>query len=310
MTQLNQDQSKSLAYELISPEVQLASQDFKEVEAFLQATYRTQIGWHYITDLTWIYRQVKHWPRSLKILDAGGGQGPLQFLLAEMGFNVTNIDMALTDYVPKPYRKRYQLDFRQLPSFVASEYLDLLQPKGNFKNKNIVKIWIKDWRHRKFISGCNTWRVQTNHDQYPLGEIHWLKGNLCNIPELTQGSFGAVVSVSALEHIPDQLLDSALQEIRRVVTPDAQWALTTSATEQATSWFHEPSQGYCFSQSDLQARFRAQPRGFQDASKILNEYRSCKYLENNLADFYKTSGKFGMPWGIWDPKYIPVGMVR
>jgi hypothetical protein len=73
-----------LTYYLIDPDEQINSDDFKFIESFLKATGRTQLGWHYITDITWIYSQVKNLPRNFTILDAGGGAGPVQFLLAEM----------------------------------------------------------------------------------------------------------------------------------------------------------------------------------------------------------------------------------
>ena len=85
-----------LQYEFIDPDIQIASEDFKIIESFLKMTNRTQIGWHYISDITWVYSHIKHWPRDFKILDAGGGAGgPVQFLMAELGFDITNIDLNL-----------------------------------------------------------------------------------------------------------------------------------------------------------------------------------------------------------------------
>ena len=94
-----------LSYEFIDPEEQIDSSDFGFVESFLKDTGRTKIGWHYITDITWMYSRIKNWPRDTKILDAGGGVGPLQFLLAEMGFHITNIDMVLAQ---PPVKETYQ----------------------------------------------------------------------------------------------------------------------------------------------------------------------------------------------------------
>ena len=62
-----------LQYEFIDPDLQINSADFQFVESFLKMTDRTQIGWHYLTDITWIYSHVKDWPRDYKVLDAGGG---------------------------------------------------------------------------------------------------------------------------------------------------------------------------------------------------------------------------------------------
>ena len=77
-----------MQYEYLDPDELIGTEDFLEVELFLKLTGRTQVGWHYIIDLTWIYSQAKHWPEGLRILDAGGGAGPTQYMLAEMGMDV------------------------------------------------------------------------------------------------------------------------------------------------------------------------------------------------------------------------------
>lgn len=117
-----------LYFELIDPSHQINSPDFHIVRSFLKATGRTQIGWHYITDLTWLYSRIKHWPKSIRILDAGGGTGPLQFLLAELGYNITNIDMALKQPLPS-LAVRYKTTLKQLTTSDTSEYLDFLNCK-------------------------------------------------------------------------------------------------------------------------------------------------------------------------------------
>jgi hypothetical protein len=33
-------------------------------------------------------------------------------------------------------------------------------------------------------------------------------------------------------------------------------------------------------------------------------------LRDNLASFYGRSGENGMPWGVWDPRYQPVGVCK
>lgn len=300
-----------LTYEFIDPEEQINSEDFKFIESFLKATNRTQIGWHYITDITWIYSKVKKWSPNFKILDAGGGSGPVQFLLAEMGFNVTNIDMVLPE-PPIAYRKRYHTKLQKLPSFIPTSYTEILSNSASFstKVKGLVKKTpvYKVWSSQKYISAHERWRSKTDLSSIPLGTVDWNIGNLCKMPEIPSEYFDAVVSLSAWEHIPYDTLDAALIEIRRVLKPDARWAVTTSGTEHSSTWWHEPSQSNCFAVTDLEKCFGAKSFNSQNPEKILDKYRQCSYLKDNLAEFYKRSGKFGMPWGIWEPKYIPVGL--
>ena len=306
-----------LKYEFIDPDLQISSSDFQFIESFLKATDRTQIGWHYITDITWIYSHVKDWPRDYKVLDVGGGGGPVQFLMAELGFDVTNIDLNLN----KPgfaYQKRYQCVYEVLPSFEETSYKTFLNEsnKEQYYLKTAVKNIIKQsmpykwYSAKRYIGKHEQWRRVKKLATPRIGHIKWIKGNLCNIPEVPDNAFDAVVSLSALEHIPLKVLQVALGEIKRVLKPGACWAVTTSGTEKAETWYHEPSQGNCFSRADIENIFGAIPRKDQSPHEILKKYQNNNYLKENLAKFYFKSGKYGMPWGKWDPKYIPVGIFK
>jgi ubiquinone/menaquinone biosynthesis C-methylase UbiE len=303
-----------LTYEFIDPEKQISSQNFNLVESFLRATGRTQLGWHYITDIVWIYSQVKDWPRSYRILDAGGGYGAVQFLLAEMGFSVVNIDLSLTK-PSKVYRDRYKITHEDLESFSPTSYVDLLN--GKTRNNERIKKLIKSsffyhiWQQKKrsqYVKSHEEWRYSVGMANFPIGNIEWKTGNLCYLPEISSESFDAIISLSSLEHIPYEVLDQAVSEIFRVLKPEAKWAVTTSGTQHSKTWWHEPSQGNCFSTHDLERLFLANKVNDQSPEEVLDKYQQCAYLKNNLADFYKKSGNYGMPWGVWRPTYIPVGL--
>ena len=101
-----------MRYVFLDPDKISKTPDFEFVTTVLMDTGRTQIGWHYFVDLAWIYSRAKNWPTSYRILDAGGGRGPAQFLLAELGFNVTNLDLVLSEpalRLQKRYRMKLQL---------------------------------------------------------------------------------------------------------------------------------------------------------------------------------------------------------
>jgi len=306
-----------LQYEFIDPDLQINSADFQFVESFLKMTDRTQLGWHYITDITWIYSQIKDWPRDYKVLDAGGGGGSVQFLMAELGFNVTNIDLNLNNpgFV---YQKRYQCTYEALPSFENTNYKAFLNRSDNKEQylKTAIKNMIKQsmpykwWSAKRYIEKHERWRKVAPLTTDRTGRLKWLKGNLCNIPEVPEHAFDAVVSLSAIEHIPLENLKTAFDEIKRVVKPNAHWAVTTSGTEKSETWFHESSQGNCFSSTDIGDIFEVIPKGEQNPIEILQKYQNNSYLKENLAKFYFKSGKYGMPWGKWAPKYIPVGIFK
>lgn len=301
-----------LEFTYIDPDKTLSSEEFRFVEHFLRSTGRTQIGWHYWTDLAWIYMQAKSWPSGTKVLDAGGGHGPAQFLLAEMGFDVTNVDLFLST-PPYQYRCRYGLTMELLPSYTRTEYVNHLTAvyrSGYLRSRLRNNVF---WKGVQYLQAYRSayqhtrWRSST-HLSGPIGKIRWLQGNLCALPEIQAGSFDAVVSLSALEHNPLDLLPAALSEVRRVLSSKAKWAVTTSASATPLTWYHEPSRGQCFGKSDLEHYFCA--TGLGDPAVYLSKYRNNQFLASNLARFYKKSGDNGMPWGIWDPAYVPVGIRR
>jgi len=301
-----------LYYEYIDPEVQVASENFLFVEEFLRRTNRKQIGWHYLTDITWIISKARIWPKSFKILDAGGGNGPLQYLLAEMGFDVVNIDMNLASLSPI-LTKRYSATLEKFPSYQPTNYKKHLNRLKSPKSKSIKNLvrnsqYFQKYIARKYIQKHDSWRRKAGLGSEPIGTLQWIVGNLCHIPEIGSDYFDAVVSLSALEHIPCNQIANAFSEIGRILKPDAKWAVTTSGTEKKYTWFHDPSKGYCFSETDLKEVFNANSLFGQDPEKVLQKYKDNNYLKNNLADFYFKSGDNGMPWGRWDPQYIPVGL--
>ena len=301
------------SFQFLDPEVIIDSSDFRIVESFLKSTKRNQGGWHYIVDLTWIYSMVKDWPRSYKIVDAGGGTGPTQFMLAELGFHVTNIDLTLNQ-PSESIEKRYGTRLKRLPSYEPSDYVQHMANRENKSFKRKLSYMIKSTRLWGELA-AQAYRVRNEAwraTQAPqsLGIIDWTMANLCHMPEIENASFDAVVSLSALEHIPLDLLPSALSEIGRVLKPQARMAITTSATDAEETWFHEPSKGNCFSPKSLADLFHAQDVAELSAIETLEKYRESKYLRDNLPALYYSSGNNGMPWGEWKPSYVPVGIWR
>jgi len=304
-------------FEYIDPEFEIKTCQFRFVESFLKNTARDQIiGWHYITDISWIFSRVENWPAPFRILDAGGGNGPLQFLLAEMGHEVTNVDFSLME-PDATLADRYRMSYRVLPGLSASPYLDHMRKNKNApKLEKILKDLIKTsppykfLSRRRYASRHEKFKAMLNRNNGRIGHLDWIRGNLSNMPEIPSGHFDAVVSLSALEHIPIEDLPSTISQIKRVLKPDAEWAITTSGTEKNKTWFHERSRGYCFSREDLGKFFGSRPASSRSPSEILALYRDCAYLREGLPRFYFESDNNGMPWGKWDPQYIPVGIYR
>jgi 2-polyprenyl-3-methyl-5-hydroxy-6-metoxy-1,4-benzoquinol methylase len=304
----------NLTYKFLDPAAIIDTEDFKVVQAFLHDTGRRNIGWHYIIDLTWIYSRARLWPAGMRVLDAGGGRGPAQFLLAEMGFDIVNLDLMHTppDY---SYTSRYGTKREGLKSNVETRYLKHILNFGRYlkllkqaRKSMMDSSLMRASTAKAYAKRHENWRKANGYAARPVGRIQWLVGNLCHVPELKIASFDAVVSLSSLEHIPIERLPEALVEMQRLVKPDGHWVITTSGTERAETWYHDSSLGYCFSEGDLSKIFRAQTMDDANPETVLQNYQASRYLRDNLAFNYRLSGQNGMPWGKWNPVYIPVGI--
>ncbi len=146
----------------------------------------------------------------------------------------------------------------------------------------------------------------------PVGMINWTKSDIRDMHEIPDRSIDVVVSISAIEHLPRESLKTAIRELERVLKGSGSMIITTSAAE-SQDWFHVPSRGWCFSPSTLIELFNL-PRSMVysegEYRDVLELYKHSRVLERKLASAYFTSGNNGMPWGVWDPEYIPVGIVK
>lgn len=69
-----------------------APQIAMDVMGFSQK-FQIQLGWHYILDLSWILERLQDLPVPSRILDAGAGNGLLQYILASMEHTVVSVDV-------------------------------------------------------------------------------------------------------------------------------------------------------------------------------------------------------------------------
>jgi len=98
----------------------------------------------------------------------------------------------------------------------------------------------------------------------------------------------------------------------RVLKPGGKLIATLGAAKDQ-DWFHEPSKGWCYTEATLRDIFELNPEcpsNYDQYDELFEALCNCTELHDNLADFYFKSGNNGMPWGIWDPKYQPVGVVK
>ena len=293
------------------------------------------IGWHYFLDLAWMMREVSCLKKGSLILDAGGGNGLAQFILAEMGYNVVNADFAnpvfsrrvkdrygdimfhLNDPGDVTYDNRYTrhlLSAHNIPigpgeqagsrAYISSrEEAGLFIDRQRYRPKDAAPVALNGaipYSLKYSVSGL-------------CGCIYLYKCDLKRMDLIPDNFFDGVVSISALEHNDHEDFLRCVDELERITKEGGKMAITVSASRE-DDWFHEPSKGWCYSEATLRELFRLPhdaPGNYSRRDKLFSELRKQdNELHKRLAPFHFRSGQNGMPWGVWDPQYQPVGVVK
>ncbi len=256
------------------------------------------LGWHYLIDLCWAVRQLVPAP-GMRVIDAGAGTGIIQWWLAEQGVDVLSVDRLSRHDLPMCFRQQYRIlgwrkeDLAPLPRSGTVGF----SPLRSFFQK--VATSFRKWR----------WKQEIPPDK---GTVFIYNQEISSMPDIIDNSVDAVVSISALEHNPADRLRACVAELMRVLKPGGKLVATLSAAKDQ-DWFHEPSKGWCYTEATLRDIFELSPdcsSKYDRYDELFEALLGCSELRDNLADFYFHSPNNGMPWGIWDPKYQPVGVVK
>lgn len=268
------------------------------------------LGWHYVLDITWILKNLSQMglTKGATILDAGAGMGLLQFILSERGYNVISVDFS--------NRKRPRA-------------LSLIYPVENMGGRRFNHPYIKHLENRQNTGssffgkvGAKLSRSPTFVFSLPLMWLGMVLGLRCpgliklyradmRQMDFRENSVDVVVSVSAVEHMEKETVAQAVREFERVLKPGRAMICTTSAAKER-DWFHQPSKGWCFSEDTLKSIFSLNngcTTNWLLYSVIMEQIRQSIELQKRMSPNYRKSGDNGMPWGKWDPRYLPVGVI-
>ena len=258
---------------------------------------RKNLGWHYPLDLIWILQNLRDIPLGSVILDAGAGDGLLQYILARKGYKVIS-----ADFVHRPPRPSFRSSSISHGQSYDDAYIGHLEKNyGADRNGTSAEQVISC--KEDFLS----YLMARNDD------IVFYRTDLGSMPLIPDNFFDAVVSVSAFEHNSKNGLGAVIAEVTRVLKNGSPLLVTTSATN-GQDWYHEPSKGWCFGEQSLRDLFDIRT-GYSTNFKEYDYILSClsrpgNELQIQLAPFYFKSDSNGMPWGEWLPQYLPVGVRR
>lgn len=313
--------------EILSLDLFETHREETEIISLFHKYFGHALGWHYYLDIAWIIKHVKSLPKGSLLLDAGAGSGLLQFILAELGYNIISADFADRNLSQK-YINRYSGIIYYLNSrkkIFDNPYVRHLKKlyagSDRFGISGFVPFKKKEKR-TDIMSLIEKYRF--NYEDGPFcvlegektcncGRIFMYKCDLREMPLLPDDLVDGVVSVSALEHNDHADFEKCMDEILRITKTSGQLFITVSAS-LSEDWFHEPSKGWCYSEASLIKLFRLNENvtsNFSRKNELFDELRrEGNELHKNLDPVYYKSGDNGMPWGIWDPKYQAVGIHR
>ncbi len=257
-----------------------------------------EFGWHYLLDLTWILSQMRL-VEGVRVMDAGAGVGVLQWYLAQQGVEVVSVDRLERAYLPLRFRLRYEIHG------LREEDLKPIYQANRYRNGNKQGLV-------KMVAGSAKDIVKTGFPKRYNGQVLIYNQDLHYMPDIPDGSLDYVVAVSALEHNTPDNLQLVVEELMRVLKPDG-FLLATLGAARDKDWFHQPSKGWCYTETTLREVFNLShqvPSNYDQYDELFSALQNCIELRCNLAAFYARSGDNGMPWGVWDPKYQPVGVCK
>ncbi len=248
-------------------------------------------GWHYALDWAWTAKMLGS-VRGRRVLDAGAGIGAMQWWLADHGADVISVDRLTRDHMVRKFSGRYRI--AQWPDDVNREGPTAADGPRPLSRGPLAKV-------RRFLARLS-----------PRGAVYLYDHDITALTAVPDASVDAVVSISALEHNDPGNVPDCVRELMRVLKPGGRLVVTLAASRD-TDWYHEPSKGWCYTESRLRELFRLPEdtaSNVEAYDRLFHELRDCAELRDNLADAYFLSGDNGMPWGVWDPQYLPVGICR
>jgi len=262
---------------------------------------RLEFGWHYLLDLVWLLSNLDV-DNAEKVIDAGAGVGVMQWYLAAKGIDVVSVDRGRRENLGMWFRANFSVEG--------------LRPEDLSSNWHAAKFNVRDGSDvLAKMKVCTRNALSFGRMLLPPrgeGRVFIYNQDLKTLKDIEDESVDAVVSVSALEHNTPEGLREVVAELMRVLKVGGKLLATLGAASDK-DWFHEPSQGWNYSEASMRSIFELDSSvisNYDQYNELMVALKECAELRDNLAGFYSRSGDKGMPWGIWDPQYIPVGVCK
>lgn len=281
------------------------------------------IGWHYWLDFIWILDCIDKMglKKGAWIMDAGAGNGLLQFILAAKGFNIVSVDFAERDipfYANKIFGVKKEIC---KPGNINHPYLEFICHKHKkiaLNKENFRKLIHNPYRGLEVILdkikayvNPNMWSEALRYSRNDYGQVIYINCDFAKINGFKNESFDCIVSVSAIEHNEPVRIKEAIAGFERLLKKGTPMMVTTSAAKDK-DWYFKACKGWCFSYSTLCEVFNISgcPNNFGRFDDLLQQLKDCELIKKMIPKIYFRSPDNGLPWGIYEPKYQPVGVIK
>jgi len=275
------------------------------------------VGWHYDLDIIWILNKIEEsrLSKGSLIMDAGGGNGLLQFILSSLGYNIFSIDSSYRS-VPFPASLIFDINKSNVTSGGTSKQYNY---SNHFFNlHNILRLLNNPISHLyyflnklSFFKSSYFYNELLKRIRNNYGEITFVKCDFTDLSIFNDNYFDCIVSVSALEHNDRNNIRKSVNEFQRVLNNNSHMFLTVSASK-SSDWFFKPCLGWCLSEKSIRFLFDIPDASsnFENYDLLFDKLRKSAIIKSRIDKSYFRSGDNGLPWGKYEPKYQPVGIAR
>ena len=270
----------------------------------LARSLRLEFGWHYLLDLSWTIQNLDA-IQGKRILDAGAGTGILQWYLAKTGTEVYSVDRLSRAALPPRFRRQFHVQGLR-GTDLSSLQLSFIQVFNRPTSGPFYRRWAARLAALARESAGYLFASQSS------GKVFIYNQDLTNLAEIKDNSLDAIVAISSLEHNSPEGLEQVVTELMRVLKPGGVLLATLTAGRDQ-DWWHTASSGWCYTDTSLRRLFKLPPEApsnYAQYDELFARLKDCAELRENLARFYYQSTDKGMPKGVWNPEYQPVGVCK
>ena len=237
-------------------------------------------GWHYDLDMSWLLKKIEslNLKKGSTILDAGAGQGIMQYILASRGFNIVSLDFSKRK-IPNILKKKFNIVLHDQESLdYKHSYQEFIQfePDNIFKLDRIKKLFYPQhvfYKIKRNFLSLLADKKYKNNSSFDFGSIEFVRASFHDIP-FDNNYFDAVISTSAIEHSDFNLLDQNINELTRVAKKSGGVFITTSGTNKSADIYDDETGGWCFCSKTIS----------KYASNSEEEYSKYQTIDNNIIE--------------------------